>query len=254
MLEGKIILVTGGNSGIGQSIAALCAEQGAIVVVAARREGLGLEAVAAIRIRGGKAMFVAADISREDDVDRLFGVISDSYGRLDGAVNNAAIQIAPARVSELSMSDYDRIHAVNQRGVMLCLRHEMRMMEAARSGSIINISSQAGLRGFAMLAPYVATKHALIGLTRTAGLEGASMGVRVNCICPGTIETQMLQDLREKDPEFVSAITNAVPIGRLGYPDEIGNLAVWLLSSQASLVTCQAIVADGGSLETMAGA
>jgi NAD(P)-dependent dehydrogenase (short-subunit alcohol dehydrogenase family) len=249
LLDRKIVLVVGASAGIGRAIASGCGAEGATVVLAARREELGLAAVREIEAAGGKAWFMAIDITQDDELARLFEMIKAKYGRLDGAVNNAAAQIPARPIADTPIEDFDQLYRINLRATALCLHYELKIMRDQRSGSVVNISSVGGLRGLPNIAPYIATKHAVVGLTKVGALEMAKLGVRVNCICPGTVKTEMLDLWLDSAPEYKDKLVGGIPLARLGRGDEIANMAVWLLSDKASYVTGQSMVADGGVLE-----
>jgi NAD(P)-dependent dehydrogenase (short-subunit alcohol dehydrogenase family) len=242
---GKVALVTGGGSGIGRATAAAFARAGARVVVAdADRDG-GERTVADLVAAGGEAKFVVADVSREEDVAAAVAAAVSAYGRLDCAFNNAGIGGGRHPVHEWDLADFRRVIDVNLTGVWLCMKHELPVMLGQGGGVIVNNASVAGLRGSPTLAPYVASKHAVVGMTRVAALEYAGYGVRVNAICPGWTDTAILSGLRE-EPELMDKLIARVPMKRLGRPEEIAAAVLWLCSSASTFTTGHALTLDGG--------
>ena len=244
-LQDKIALVTGGTTGIGRATAIAFAKAGAKVVVSGRRAAEGEETVRLVRAAGGEAMFVKADVAIPSDVKNLVDATVRAHGRLDIAFNNAGIESAVmAPTADQDDADFDRVFAINVKGVYLSMKHQIPAMLKGGGGSIINTSSVAGVIGMPGVGPYVASKHAVIGLTKNAALEYAKLGIRVNAVAPAAIETPMLDRFTESVPrDFLSSLH---PIGRLGKPEEIADAVVWLASSQASFVTGQTIAVDGG--------
>jgi NAD(P)-dependent dehydrogenase (short-subunit alcohol dehydrogenase family) len=240
---GKVVLITGGNAGIGRAAALEFANQGAKVVVSGRREKEGREVIAEIKALGGKAIFVKTDVSKESDVKAMIEQTLATFGRLDCAFNNAGIVQAPTPLPDQTEETYDQIMDINVKGVWLSLKHEIPAMLKTGGGAIVNNSSIGGLVGFAMAPVYVASKHAVIGLTKSVALEYATQHVRVNAVAPGTIETRMFRDFA---PEVRQMLESAHPMGRIGQPEEIASAVVWLCSDGASFVTGQTVPIDGG--------
>jgi NAD(P)-dependent dehydrogenase (short-subunit alcohol dehydrogenase family) len=222
------------------------AREGAIVVVADRAIEGGEETVRLTRDAGGEGCFVRTDVTDEAEVAALVGRTVERWGRLDLAFNNAGIARTGVPVHETAEDDWDAVIAVNLKGVWLAMKHEIPAMLRVGGGSIVNTASAAGLLGLPGAASYSASKHAVIGLTRTAALEYATMGVRVNAICPGFVRTPMVDRLIGGDPEVEQRLHLAQPIGRMGSPEEIAALVVWLCSDSASFVTGAAYSIDGG--------
>jgi NAD(P)-dependent dehydrogenase (short-subunit alcohol dehydrogenase family) len=245
-MKGKVALVTGAASGIGRATALAFARAGARVVVADLDGRHGEETVALIRAERGEASFVGVDVSSSAQVERMVAQTFDAWGRLDVAFNNAGIEGTMASTAELSESEWDRVIAVNLKGIWLCMRHEIPRMLAGGGGAIVNCSSVAGLIGFAGEAAYVASKHGIVGLTKTAALEYARSGIRINAVCPGVIDTPMIERATAGKPELAGQLVAGQPIGRLGRPEEIAAAVLWLASDAASFVTGAALPVDGG--------
>jgi NAD(P)-dependent dehydrogenase (short-subunit alcohol dehydrogenase family) len=246
MTEGKIALVTGGGSGIGRAAARIFAREGAKVMVSDVNVSGGEETVALIQEAGGDAAFTACDVSREAAVEALVARTVERYGRVDCAFNNAGIRGELMRIAKLTVEDFDRLYSVNQKGVWLCMKHEIRQMMDQGGGAIVNNASTAGLVGVESLSGYAASKHAVVGMTRTVALEYATRDIRVNAVCPGAVMTPMLDGVIKEHPKIEQTLIDYEPMRRLGRPEEIGEVAVWLCSDRASFVTGQAVAVDGG--------
>ncbi len=251
LFDGKVALVTGGTSGIGETTAIAFAREGAKVVIAGRRPAEGEAVVEQIRAMNGDALFVQADVSREEAVQNLITRIVGQYGRLDYAFNNAGIESPPAPLAEQSLEHFDTIMAINLRGVFLSLKYEIPAMLQTGGGAIVNTSSVGGLVGFAGVGPYVATKHAVIGLTRVAALDYAKQGIRVNAVAPGSIVTPMVERMTDRNPEVNAQIAAMHPMGRQGTPEDVAEAVIWLCSEKSSFVTGQWITMDGGLTATL---
>lgn len=238
--------MTGAGSGIGRATALAFAANGYDVIAADRDAQGGNETADAIRGRGGKSSSIACDVSDEGSVRLLFTQILAEHGRIDAAFNNAGIEGVQASTADCTSENFDRVIAVNLRGVWLCMREEIRqMVKQGYGGAIVNCSSVAGLIGLPAIPAYAASKHGVIGLTRTAALEYAKQGIRVNAICPGAIDTPMLQRFMGTSPETRGAMVATEPVGRIGRADEIADAVLWLCE-RATFVTGQAIAVDGG--------
>jgi NAD(P)-dependent dehydrogenase (short-subunit alcohol dehydrogenase family) len=247
-LEGKVGLVTGGTSGIGRETAVLFAKAGAKVVVAGRRELEGEETIELVRAAGADGLFVKADISKASEVDALVQKAVERFGCLDVAFNNAGVEGVLAPIIGQSEEDFDRTIDINLKGVWLCLKYEIRqMLKQGGSGAIVNMSSIMGLVGALGAAAYSASKHGVIGLTKTAALENARSGIRINAVCPGFTETP-LADRVLRVPAVHKYILSCHPVGRLAKPTEIAEAVVWMCSDRASFMTGQSLVLDGGFL------
>lgn len=244
-----VALVTGGGSGIGRAAALAFARTGARVVVADRAADAGRETVGQIEAAGGTATLVTVDVTRADEVAALVHTTLATYGRLSWAFNNAGVEGVRRPAAEYPEDAWHQVLAVNLTGVWLCLKYEIPAMLDSGGGAIVNTASVLGLAGIATNAAYVASKHGVVGLTRAAALDYARRSIRVNAVCPGFIETPMVQ--RQgllSDPETARYITGLHPMRRLGQPEEIAELVVWLCSDAASFVTGQSIGVDGGYL------
>jgi len=243
---GKVALVTGASSGIGRATALAFAREGAKVVVSDVVVDGGNETVQLIKKAGGEATFVKADVAQTADVESLVQQTVATYGRLDCAHNNAGISGPLTTVADTAESKWARVIAVNLKGVWLCMKYEQQHMGKQGSGAIVNTASDAGLVGIAGASAYVASKHGVLGLTKTAALEYAKQGIRVNAVCPGVIETPMVQRLTDRHPSAAEAMVAGHPIGRVGKPEEVAEAVIWLCSEAASFVTGLAMSVDGG--------
>ena len=241
-----VVLITGALTGIGRATAiAFSRERGAHVVVSGRHEDAGKTLEAELRAFGGEAEFIQADVRREDEVRNLVDKTVERFGRLDVAINNAGTEGKIGPITEQSTDSYAATFDTNVLGVLLSMKHELRVMSAQKSGSIINISSTFGRIGAPGASLYVASKHAVEGLTKSAALEAAPFGVRVNVVAPGPIETEMLRRFAGSD-ERKTTFASGVPLKRLGYPEEIAEVILFVASDKASFVTGASIPVNGG--------
>jgi len=245
-LGDKVALVTGGGSGIGRATALAFAREGAKVVVADVVVAGGAETVARIQQAGGKAIFVKTDVSQATEVGALIATTIATYGRLDCAHNNAGIEGVEALTADYPEADWDRVISINLKGVWLCMKYELPQMQWQGGGAIVNTASIAGLVGAHRMSAYVASKHAVAGLTKTAALEYAKAGIRVNAVCPGVIRTPMVERIFSRHPRAETRLTALEPTGRLGTPEEVAEAVVWLCSDAASFVTGHMLAVDGG--------
>jgi NAD(P)-dependent dehydrogenase (short-subunit alcohol dehydrogenase family) len=243
-MSAPVVLITGALAGIGRATALAFAREGARLVVSGRRDDAGAALVHELRELGAEAEFLRADVRREDDVEALVDHAVARFGRLDVAVNNAGTEGQPGPLTEQSAESYAATFDTNVLGTILSLKHELRVMLAQGGGSIVNLSSTMGHRGQANASMYVASKHAVEGLTKTAALEGAAAGVRVNAVAPGPVETQMLE--RFAGADRFAAMAAALPMKRLGRPEEIAQAIVYLASDKAGFLTGQVIDVNGG--------
>lgn len=241
----KVALVTGATSGIGRATAIVMAKAGAKVVAGGRRVAEGESLVADIKTAGGDAIFVRTDVTRENDIRLLVEKAMTAYGRLDIAFNNAGVLIAGA-ITEATVEDYQRVFDVNVRSVLLSMKHQIPAMLRGGGGSIINMSSAGGHVGMANVGIYVASKHAVEGLTKAAALEYARQGIRVNAVAPAAIDTAMVDNFVGKEGEQREYLKSLHPVGRTGKSEEVANAVLWLASDAASFVTGHSLLVDGG--------
>jgi NAD(P)-dependent dehydrogenase (short-subunit alcohol dehydrogenase family) len=244
--KGQVALVTGAASGMGLATARAFAHAGAAVTLADVTEAALQQAVDEITWAGGKAIDVVCDVSDEAQVATMVERTLASFGRLDAAFNNAGIQVPSSELADQSAEDYDRINAINLRGVWACMKHELLQMRKQGSGAIVNCSSIGGLVGRALIAAYHGTKHGVIGLTRSAALEYAARGIRVNAVCPGTIDTPMVSRMLDRGMLAMDDLLRDLPMKRLGRGEEIADAVLWLCSPGSTFVTGQALAIDGG--------
>lgn len=247
MLDAKIILVTGGSTGIGRASALILAREGAHVVIADVQDEEGERTVGLVREAGGRAEYHHVDVTDEARVMALVGDIAARYGRLDGAFNNAGIEGPSAKISDYGIEHWHRVIAVNLTGVFVCMKAEIEQMKKQHDGgSIVSTASAAGLIGIPGAAAYNAAKHGVVGLTKTAALEYAGRNIRVNAVCPGFIDTPMLGRVTDASVKIRDSLIAAVPMKRVAQASEIGDTVAWLLSARSTYVTGVALPVDGG--------
>lgn len=242
--KNKVALVTGGSSGIGRATAIAFARKGAKVVVVDWKENY--ETVNLIREIGSEAIFIKCDVSKIVDVEVMIAKAIVEFGRLDYAFNNAGIEGIQANTWDCTEENWDKTINVNLKGIWNCMKYEIPEMLKLGKGVIVNCASAAGLVGFEGLSAYVASKHGVVGLTKTAALECAKLGIRVNAVCPGVIQTPMIDRLTHKEKENIAQFKGFEPIGRFGLPEEVANAVVWMCTDEASFVTGHAMAVDGG--------
>lgn len=247
-MDGKVALVTGGASGIGRATALTFAREGAKLIIADMNEEGGQQTVHMITENGGEATFVQVDVGNATEVEALISTAVSTYGRLDCAHNNAGIGSRPrGALHECTEENWDRVLNINLKGVWLCMKYEVIQMLEQGSGAIVNTASIMGLVGsWSGSGPYNASKHGVVGLTKTAALEYSKLGIRVNAVCPGYIRTPLIHSTLTTQPEMEEQIVSRHPVGRLGQPEEIAETVVWLCSDAASFVTGHAMAVDGG--------
>lgn len=248
LLGDKIILVTGAASGIGQAAAQLFAQEGATVAISDVDAVGARKTLEAIQSNGGSAGVFQCDVASAEDVETTVDAVVAKYGRLDGAFNNAGIEGVAGLTADYDEAEWDRVLAVNLKGLWLCMKHEIRHMVATGGGSIVNTSSALGKVGIANLPAYVASKHGVIGITRAAAIDHAQHGIRVNALAPGVIETPLMSRRIAEMPEIEEPLRAAHPLGRIGNTKEVGEAAAWLLSDRASFVHGEVLSVDGGYL------
>lgn len=252
-LEGRVVAVTGGASGIGEAAALRVAGEGARVAVIDRDEARGREVAAAIEGAGGTARFDAVDVTSGAALAECFGEIAAAWGRIDGLANNAGVNGPTAPMDEYAEDEFDRVIAVNLKAVWLGMRHVIPHMRRAGGGAIVNTASTAAFVAYPGMCGYNASKHAVLGLTKSAALECAAWGIRVNCVCPAAIDTPMMRDTQRRvnpdDPEAAGRMFAAqMPVNRLGEADEVAAVTAFLLSDRSSYVTGSPYLVDGGML------
>jgi NAD(P)-dependent dehydrogenase (short-subunit alcohol dehydrogenase family) len=246
IFEGKVALVTGASFGIGRATALAFAKRGAKVVVADWIEDKENETIRLVKEAGSDAMFVQCDVSSSTEVKNMIEKATARFGRLDYAYNNAGIEGATANTHECTEENWDKTIGINLKGIWLCMKNEIPYMLKQGSGAIVNCASVAGLIGFPGLPAYVVSKHGVVGLTKTAALEYAKQGIRINAVCPGVIKTPMIDRVTGKDKEVEKQYIGMEPVGRMGNPEEVAEAVIWLCSENASFVTGHALPVDGG--------
>jgi NAD(P)-dependent dehydrogenase (short-subunit alcohol dehydrogenase family) len=247
-LENKVALITGGTTGIGRDTAVLFAKAGAKVIFSGRREVEGNETLNLVRAAGGDGHFVKSDVSKSADVESLVQKTIEKYGRLDVAFNNAGIEGVWSPLIEQTEENWDQVQNINLKGVWLSLKYEiLQMLKQGGGGAIVNMSSVAGLIGAAGAGVYVASKHGVLGLTKSAAIEYATHGIRVNAVCPAIIETAMAERAFG-EPEVSKRMVSLHPLGRFGKPVEVAEAVLWLCSDKSSFTTGQYLGVDGGLL------
>ncbi|MFS1287987.1 SDR family oxidoreductase [Pseudomonas piscis] len=245
--SGQVALVTGAANGIGRATAQAFAAQGLKVVVADLDAAGGEGTVALIREAGGEALFVSCNVTREADVQQLMARTIEAYGRLDYAFNNAGIEIEKGRLAEGSLDEFDAIMGVNVKGVWLCMKYQLPLLLAQGGGAIVNTASVAGLGAAPKMSIYAASKHAVIGLTKSAAIEYAKKKIRVNAVCPAVIDTDMFRRAYEADPKKAEFAAAMHPVGRIGKVEEIAGAVLYLCSDGAAFTTGHALAVDGGA-------
>jgi NAD(P)-dependent dehydrogenase (short-subunit alcohol dehydrogenase family) len=245
-LAGRVALVTGAASGIGAATARAFAQQGAAVLIADSQVELGEKVAGELLAKGARANFMECDMCNERDIEAAVKLAVQEFGALHIAFNNAGIEGAQAPTAECTNENWDQVINVNLRGVWLCMKYEIPAMLAAGGGSIVNCSSIAGVVGFPNIPAYVASKHGVIGLTKTAALEYATQNIRVNAVCPGVIQTPMIERFVKGDPDARAALAAGEPMARVGMPEEIASAVLWLSGPGASFATGHALMVDGG--------
>jgi NAD(P)-dependent dehydrogenase (short-subunit alcohol dehydrogenase family) len=246
ILAGKVAFITGGGSGIGRATALAFARHGAHVVVADIDPQGGQDTARMIEDLGGQALAVGCDVTRGADVQAALAKTVEAFGRLDYAFNNAGAEQQPKLTADISEEEWDRIIAINLRSVFLCMKYEIPLMLQGGGGAIVNNSSGAGVKAFGRGAAYAAAKHGVVGLTKDAALDYASSNIRINAVCPGIVDTEMMQRFTGGTSEGRDRVIAQEPIGRMGTPDEIAAAVLWLCSDAASFVIGHAMVVDGG--------
>jgi len=247
MLDGKVVFVTGGSTGIGRATSLVLAREGARVVIADIQDAEGARTVELVRDAGGEAEYHHVDVSDYAQVSACVAGIGQRHGRLDGAFNNAGIEGPTAKIFDYSVEDWNRVIAINLTGVFVCMKAEIEQMKKQDGGgSVVSTASAAGLIGIAGASAYDAAKHGVVGLTKTAALEYASRNIRFNAVCPGFIETPMLNRVTDASVKIRDSLIAAVPMKRVAQPSEIGDAVAWLLSDRSTYVTGVALPVDGG--------
>jgi NAD(P)-dependent dehydrogenase (short-subunit alcohol dehydrogenase family) len=244
--QDKVAIVAGATSGTGRAAAIAYAREGAKVVVAGRRTKEGEETVRLVQAQGGEGIFVKTDVSKAVQVKELVERTLEKFGRLDIAFNNAGIEQVPLPYLEQEEKTFDQVVDINTKGVWLCMKYEIPAMLKTGGGSIVNTASVFGVIGVPGDEIYIASKHAVIGLTKSAAVEFGKQGIRVNAILPGVVDSDMFQRFSGGNPEILAQWTAKHPIGRIGKPEDMAEAAIWLSSSKASFVTGHSLIVDGG--------
>jgi len=249
-LNEKAILVTGGASGIGEAVVRQLVALGAKVCVADANEEMGSALVAQLNASEakGEVFFVATNVVDEAMVEQLIASVVDRYGALDGAVNNAGLAGNPCNLEDIELADWQRVIDVNLTGVFLCLKHELKKMKAQGYGTIVNVASGAGVIATPYMSMYGASKHGVLGLTKTAATENVRSGIRINAVLPGSTKTPMIEATIAGSEEMEKVILGSIPCGRMGTPEEIANAILWLLSEQSSYINGHSLIVDGGTI------
>lgn len=246
LLQNKIVLITGGGSGVGKAAALLFADEGATVVVANRRQEQGRACVLQIIDKGGEAVFVQTDVAKKDQVDQLVKTILNKYGRLDGAFNCAGMDGNRALFDECNEHEWDQIMQINVKGTFYLMQQEIKAMLPQKSGTVVNMASVSGMLGRPQRSAYNASRAAIISMTKTAAIENIKRGIRINCVAPAAINTDIFKRMTGNDPAKAEAYAKGHPIGRIAEPEEIAEAALWLCSDRSSFVVGHALVVDGG--------
>jgi NAD(P)-dependent dehydrogenase (short-subunit alcohol dehydrogenase family) len=244
--QNKVAFVTGGAGGIGFATARAFVEAGAAVAITDINEEAAKVSADTLTHAGHRALGLRCDVSDEASVASAIDATVAAFGRLDFAYNNAGLHAPSVETADAMAEDFDRVIAVNLRGVWTCMKHELRQMRRQGYGAIVNCSSQSGLTGIAGLAAYTASKHGVVGLTKSASLEYARKGIRINAICPGTVRTPMVDKAMADHPESMQAVIDDIPLGRMGTPEEIASAVLWLCSPGAGFMVGQIVAPDGG--------
>ena len=242
----RVAVITGGATGIGKSTAMLLASKGIKVVISGRREAVGQKAIEEIRAQGGDGAFIAADVDNETQVSQIIGFAVEKYGRLDLAVNNAGISNETKTIGDSDPAKFQAMLQTNVMGVYLCMKYEIQQMLKNGGGSIVNLASIAGLNGIPYAGPYAATKHAVVGLTKSGALDYATQNIRINAVAPGAIKTDIIAGSIAQGQYDEAMISAMHPMARMGNPEEIAHGIAWLLSDEASFVTGHILNIDGG--------
>jgi NAD(P)-dependent dehydrogenase (short-subunit alcohol dehydrogenase family) len=242
----KVAVITGGATGIGKSTAMLLASKGIKVVISGRREAVGQKVIEEIHAQGGDAAFIAADVDNETQVSQVIGFAVKKYGRLDLAVNNAGISNETKTIGDSDPAKFQAMLQTNVMGVYLCMKYEIEQMLKNGGGAIVNLASIAGLNGIPYAGPYAATKHAVVGLTKSGALDYATQNIRINAVAPGAIKTDIIAGSIAQGQYDEATISAMHPMARMGNPEEIAHGIVWLLSDEASFVTGHILNVDGG--------
>jgi NAD(P)-dependent dehydrogenase (short-subunit alcohol dehydrogenase family) len=241
--EGKTAFITGAASGIGRATAVAFAAEGARVVVTDRVEAALQETAGYVKEAGGEVLAIACDVSKPEEIEAAVAQAVNTFGRIDCAFNNAGVENKATPLHEIELEEWDRILSINLRGTFVCMKHEIAQMVRQGSGVVVNTSSGAGIRGVAGGASYAASKHAMIGMTKSAALDYAKRNIRVNCVLPGNIATPMMDRFTGGD---IQKAIDLEPVGRLGKPEEIAEAVLWMCSDLGGFVTGASIVVDGG--------
>jgi NAD(P)-dependent dehydrogenase (short-subunit alcohol dehydrogenase family) len=245
--EGKVVLVTGAGRGLGRATARIFASRGAAVSIVDIDSGRGEETAQLIKNDGGQALYVRSDVSRPDDVEAAVGSTVNAFGGIDCAVNNAVLAVPRCPLADTEIETWNRAIAVNFTGVFICMKFEIQAMLKRGAGAIVNIASLGEFGTYPGVSPYLASKHGVLGMTKVAAMDYALRGIRINAVGPGSMRTELMREAAARYPQHLEELSSMAAMGRIAEPEEVGRAIVWLCSDEASYITGQTLVVDGGT-------